>query len=356
MENKKIYFLDLLRVFATISVFCSHVIFLFWTGNQTIQSLWQTPKVIYQSSWYSSFASTMRFGQLDYGSLGVALFFLISGFVFLPSEAKTQSCKDFIIKKSLRLYPVYWGGVCLMMSWAYIFRAEDNFLYSLKDIFITMTLFRPLWTAIPSVDGVSWYLECLVIFYTVGYIFNKFFSLKKFESVIFFTTIFFIFKLPWLYFNVLYILIGVCFSNLYYRHFTLKQFFCSVSLLCVIYYNIYKDFLPNTFEPIFLNYMYALGIFCIFYIWRQKPLIEKAANFKIFHLISKLSFPIYVVHGVCSYVIMANLYQIIPNNFVRVGASVLWTLAAATLLHYTIEEPMKKLSKKFERTASVSKA
>lgn len=106
MMNKKIEFLDFIRVIATVSVFASHIIFLFWTNNAAVQDLWQTPAVSYSSEWFSKLCHYFR--GINFGPFGVALFFLISGFTFLPSAGK--SVKPFWWKKFIRIYPIYWGG------------------------------------------------------------------------------------------------------------------------------------------------------------------------------------------------------------------------------------------------------
>lgn len=185
-----------------------------------------------------------------------------------------------------------------------------------------------------------------MLFYVVAYFFNKIFPLKDFENFILLSTILLIFKTPWVYFSIIFILIGVGFYNFFSGNFSKKQFIIATGLCAFAYYYKYSRFLPNGFKPVFQQYMYALSLFLLFYILRNKTFIKKLDSLKIVKLISTLSYPIYVVHGACGYVIMANLYQVYPNWFVCVGAATVWTLGTAALLHQLIEKPCAALSKR----------
>src|SRR6218665_2704395 len=57
---------------------------------------------------------------LDFGRLGVVLFFAISGFV-IPSSLsgnKADKCWRFVIKRLFRLYPLYWLSIPIgVVTW-----------------------------------------------------------------------------------------------------------------------------------------------------------------------------------------------------------------------------------------------
>ena len=53
------------------------------------------------------------FASLPCGSLGVELFFIISGFVIFMTLEKTQRAGDFVWSRFSRLYPAYWPAVVL---------------------------------------------------------------------------------------------------------------------------------------------------------------------------------------------------------------------------------------------------
>ena len=90
--NKRIDYIDLLRVLALGSVISFHY---FFNGisKGTVTSVSLTP--------FSSVAK--------YGYLGVELFFLISGFVILYSTNRTPL--EFIKRRFFRLYPMFWMAI-----------------------------------------------------------------------------------------------------------------------------------------------------------------------------------------------------------------------------------------------------
>ena len=337
-ENKKEHFLDLARFLATISVFCSHAVFLFWGTNKTVQDLFMTPPVDYASGWYDALNRFMGLFRLKLGPFGVALFFLISGFLFLPSFDRTRKPVPFLIKKAVKLYPVYWCGLILTLLLMYFFKDNGkHFIYSGKDILGTASLFRPLVTSSsPSVDGISWYLECLVFFLIAAAFFAKYFPLEKFENFILFSAVLcFLTRLHIFnfYFYTIYILLGVCFSNLRRGFFSFKQFTAAAAVTAMFFYfNIRGN------QELLLNYGYALGIFSLLYYFKNKEFFLRLSETKIVKTICALSYPIYVVHGVCGYVIMANLYPLTRNWFLCLMGGVLWTGITATIIHYFVEK------------------
>src|SRR3954454_2537178 len=48
-----------------------------------------------------------------FGTSGVELFFVISGFVIFMTLARCASASDFLISRFSRLYPTYWAAVLL---------------------------------------------------------------------------------------------------------------------------------------------------------------------------------------------------------------------------------------------------
>src|SRR5262245_16693709 len=48
---------------------------------------------------------------LSFGTTGVDLFFIISGFVIFMSLEKVSDSREFIINRISRLYPTYWAAV-----------------------------------------------------------------------------------------------------------------------------------------------------------------------------------------------------------------------------------------------------
>ncbi len=144
---KRLDYLDLLRVLALGSVISFHY---FFNGisKGTVTSVSITP-----------FASIAK-----YGYLGVELFFLISGFVILYST-QNRSAGEFVKKRFLRLYPMYWLALLTIFVIARLPIWDKNGP-SIKKTILNFTMiptaFGGRW-----VDEAHWFLMRELQFYLV---------------------------------------------------------------------------------------------------------------------------------------------------------------------------------------------
>lgn len=144
---KRLDYLDLLRVLALGSVMLFHY---FFNGisKGTVTSVSLTPV-----------ASIAK-----YGYLGVELFFLISGFVILYST-QNRTALEFIKKRFLRLYPMYWLGLLTIFVIANLPFWSNNgpsLGKALLNLTMLPTAFGGHW-----VDEAHWFLMRELQFYLV---------------------------------------------------------------------------------------------------------------------------------------------------------------------------------------------
>ncbi len=142
--QKRLDYIDLLRVLALGSVICFHY---FFSGisKGTVTSLSLTP-----------FASIAK-----YGYLGVELFFLISGFVILYSTNRTPI--EFIKRRFLRLFPMYWMAIIFIFcitSLPWWENRGPSIGKTLLNLTMIPTAFGGTW-----VDGAHWFLVRELQFY-----------------------------------------------------------------------------------------------------------------------------------------------------------------------------------------------
>ena len=142
--QKRLDYIDLLRVLALGSVICFHYFFNgISKGTVTSVSL-------------TAFAPIAK-----YGYLGVELFFLISGFVILYSTNRTPV--EFIKKRFLRLFPMYWLGIIfifLVTSLPWWENRGPSLGKTLLNLTMIPTAFGGTW-----VDGAHWFLLRELQFY-----------------------------------------------------------------------------------------------------------------------------------------------------------------------------------------------
>ena len=98
-----------------------------------------------------------------FGSYGVQLFFMVSGFVIYWSIGSIKRPLDFVISRFSRLYPVYWCAVVFTFTLVYYFGLpgrEVSFFQALVNLTMLQSYLK-----VPSVDGVYWTLAVEITFY-----------------------------------------------------------------------------------------------------------------------------------------------------------------------------------------------
>ena len=115
--------------------------------------------------------------QLPYGSFGVQLFFMISGFVIFLTLDRVTKPMDFVISRSSRLYPAYWSAIIIttIIVWSFGLQGEERtWVTTLANFSMIQGVFD-----YPDVDGVYWTLLYELIFYVIMFLFFKWGNFKK---------------------------------------------------------------------------------------------------------------------------------------------------------------------------------
>lgn len=121
---------------------------------------------------YFDFKSESGIGNFfsQYGSLGVDVFFVLSGFVmYLLASKSTKGSTPFLIDRLFRIAPIYWFYSALVVACIYVFPRGFAYTdFNLKSL-LTSALFLPSWN--PSGLGmypvltVGWTLNFEMFFY-----------------------------------------------------------------------------------------------------------------------------------------------------------------------------------------------
>ena len=144
VHAKRIDYIDLLRVLALTAVIAFHYLFS-GISKGTVTSVSLSPMA----------------GIAKYGYLGVELFFLISGFVILYSTNRTPG--EFVRKRFLRLYPMYWMAIVFIFAVTSLPWWENrgpSIEKTLLNLTMIPTAFGGTW-----VDGAHWFLLRELQFY-----------------------------------------------------------------------------------------------------------------------------------------------------------------------------------------------
>jgi peptidoglycan/LPS O-acetylase OafA/YrhL len=99
-----------------------------------------------------------------WGTMGVDLFFIISGFVITMSIERVSSGREFIINRFARLYPTYWTAVTFTFGIICIVSYYKGEAVSLQQYWGNMTMFQ-FYLGIRDLDGPYWTMIIEMLFY-----------------------------------------------------------------------------------------------------------------------------------------------------------------------------------------------
>src|SRR5262249_15229759 len=146
-----------LRGLAAVTVLIGHFVYVFWGYPDAVASLIGAPPVPRQPM------SPDLDGYL--GHVGVAIFFLISGFV-IPFSLLNRSRLEFGIARFFRLWPTYTIGFGItVLAVILCSRSYGRPVPFLPSTVVYQVLFVRDFFWVPSIDGIVWTLEIEVKFY-----------------------------------------------------------------------------------------------------------------------------------------------------------------------------------------------
>ena len=271
---------------------------------------------------FVQFASyTWKHFRSSWGTIGVGLFFLISGFVISFSISKRDSA-HFILNRILRIYPVVFFVLLLdiiyLYSYNYIY--QENHLYSIpwKDCFFNATLILRFLNNSPFIDPVLWTLEVELLFYIIVSCLTKLHiqNPKTFLAIyIFILVLSLILPLAStknnLYINniLLFIqnslphlsmmFIGVYFYNLYTKNWRLNIKYISIFLSIIVIQYAYKYYYDKNFIVYISSYSIALLIWCFTYNFR-----DQLKHYSILNFFASISYSLYLNHQLLGYILI----------------------------------------------------
>jgi len=304
-----------------------------------------------------------------FGTTGVDLFFMISGFVIFMSFDKISGSKQFIINRVSRLYPGYWAAVTftfIVMLIVKLMRDSSiNVFYQIKKYTANLTMLQ-FYFRVPNIDASYWTLLIELLFYAVMLLLYHFKLLKQINIIGIFTTLtvtisahifynFYIFQkvfkfMPLLQFVPLF-LAGINFYKLYTnRKSGIKNWL--IILLCLLSQIIL--FKQAGRSKSYINVYEYAGMLSLYF-----TLFTAFINNKLHFIVNsitlflgKISYALYLIH---EYISIKVIIPVLVNKFhipfwaAAIGITLPIVIILATLLTFWIEIPFgKKLKKKME--------
>ncbi len=365
-SETKIEFVNTLRGITALFVVLSHYFSTFWYKRDTIAHLINAP--ILEPEHFNAPIYVLwlnKFSLFDWGSYGVGLFFLISGFV-IPFSLQKTNVFGFLVSRFLRIVPTYVVGFSITIL--ALFLGAQYFLiswpYSPQEIIIHY--FPGIRDILESknIDSIIWTLEIEMKFYLLvallGFWFRKYSIKVFFIPIIFFLlncylsymlpewavsnfTAFIwsrIFILPSQY--IIFMFLGVVFHYMYCHEIAPDHGYFAIGFLFLLFcINWWEG--PYS-ESLILAWSYALALLTFMFAYTF-PYLFKTNPFVKF--LADISYPLYIIHCIGGYMFL----RILLDKGFNVGVSLIIVSVVAIILswflHLFIEKPSQRLGRKF---------
>lgn len=356
-DNERFVFANQLRGLAALCVVSIHLGGVYWTAPQLVADA--TFSVPHTGPW-PFFAAWFATPWLNLGPFGVALFFLISGFV-IPISLERQNPIGFLVARFFRIFPTYWLAltielVAVALSASYWHRPLT---YTAPLVLSNAMLVTDV-ADVASIDFVNWTLIVELKFYVLMalliaavrrgslialfavaacILFVSRFSHDIFVLIPALWAILRIFESNALY--VLFMLIGVVFSYHARGLIGTKRLVASALVLFAAFVICWPlTFFRGEYPLATINYGYAAIVFGTMYALRTYARPSRVLDF-----FAAISYPLYLVH----FLVGLTLLRLLLDRHVDVTFATLLAfataIALAAALHYAIEVRSQRFGK-----------
>ena len=344
---KKIIFANQLRAVAAILVMIAHWIGVFWGAREIVAIHTMSPVTAGDNSFLFDLISNR---YLIFGSLGVSIFFLISGFV-IPIALEKNTAYKFIVARAFRIFPTYIIGLSfsLLIVWISSIFWGKHFVWSGADIISNLFLIHTA-LGLPSIDLVNWTLIIEVLFYILSALLMSAIRKGDMKPILLFSFISVLINLNqnhfcqmigvnFMYLN--YILIGTIFYFAFQSRIshTALIFYVVIEMIFLVLSWKFSA-LKNQFPIVTCNYFLGLIIFSLSYYYRNKFKPLTALDW-----FADISFPIYIIHSLVGYSIIKLLMAFNYSFLLALLTTFPVVILIAYVLHIFIEVPSTKYGK-----------
>jgi peptidoglycan/LPS O-acetylase OafA/YrhL len=349
----RLVFANQLRALAVPLVMINHWVGLYWLDTPLVAAATFSPEIVAVApDWVHA---VIGGGPWNFGPLGVAIFFLISGFV-IPMSLDHHTRLGFMRARLLRIYPTY--ILALLIQLAVVCAAARHwgigFDISLRKIVANALLIQGLMHT-GSLDLVNWTLVVELIFYALATLLARHLRERLvwplagvalaaallnagFSALIRFDPGFALapaMKTGGTYASCIsFMLIGTLFTYHLRGRLSTPRLLAAVAAGVVLFWSgwafgVNPEQYPNTPG----NYAAALMIFAVAYALRRSFRPNRLIDF-----VAAISFPLYLVHSLIGYAAMTFLMRTggLAYEAALVLAFILVVLIAQGL-HMTVE-------------------
>lgn len=274
--------------------------------------------------------------DFEFGHHGVALFFIISGFVIFMSLDRISSIREFLYKRFVRLYPTYW--ICLLITLlVLLFNNTNEFNFTFKEKLLNILMFQGLFN-IKNVDGSYWSLLPELFFYITMIVLWKFKLTKKIILVSFVWILLMYLALfrPSAIDIVLNLKFGVFFIiGIMFNLLSKEKFFFYPHVIILLALVSVLIIRKNT-EAFIFTAIFVL----LFYLLIYKKLSFLNNRFLIFF--GQISYPLYLLHQTIGFILISNLIDFGLPHYLSVLLTLILNVGLSYLVYEYLEKPIIK--------------
>lgn len=313
-----------------------------------------------------------------FGTTGVDLFFIISGFVIFMSLEKSDGIKTFAVNRLCRLYPAYWMGVLfsfVLISIHFHFTQK----YPIDQPWITLagnlTMFQ-YYLGLHDLEGPYWTMIVEMLFYLLmAALFltrrpERVRSIGASLCVLLVTASLYVDHVMWVkelfvkapllyHFPLFYA--GILFYMRYTGKASSTLFYCTLALAFIAQLALFPHTWRACKHMTRFEYLFVLSGFFAVFLFFIAGKMERIAN-PITLFLGKISFPLYLTHQYLSinliipFIVWKFQWSVmLAALFVALPASLL----VATAIHYTAEVHGTRMMKRLltgKKTHSANKS
>lgn len=298
----------------------------------------------------SSVADALTVGIIDTGKVGVAILFLIAGYL-APSSKRKRNVKRFVINRFFRLYPLYWLDIILVGG---IFAFDK---YGMDTIFANVTMFQ-VFLGREDLVGLFWTLPIELLLYAGAVFLERWmWEEKKLISVLTVSAvgtvgIGVVRKTIW---DTAPVAIGLLLSiallgqvfRLYKENSLRKHnvkigiaiFEICLIITCVLAYQVDMGHQEKWYRY-FLSYSLAILIFVVF--------MSTSKSIKVFTKIAAISYPLYLLQEIVFRTVFELIWKPIYQPVLFLLLALILLVLCSIVAHYLIEKPMIRLGNAVE--------
>lgn len=291
---------------------------------------------------------------INFGALGVSLFFLISGFV-IPISLQRRSASAFGVARLLRIFPTYWAGLAIQLAvlllLGAVWQAQSDF--SLRRVLANALLVFNL-LHVRSIDTVNWTLVVEAQFYVLAALGAGFLRAGRCKAVV---AVWLVALLINLAFARADGMLGAAWDS---RALTLGSYASAVGFMTIgTLFNFHLRGVlsdrallaglaagftlfvlswalgPNAMDADMIGVSYGVGlaIFAAGYSLR-----DRFRSIALLDGLAAISYPLYLVHAVLGYAMLRHAMVAWSWTYpAALGMALVVILATATALHLTVE-------------------